>query len=82
MQGSFLAIRCDHFSVPHLRKFLLVFIVRPKLASSMSHQWSSNGTTLKQEALALGCLTEEQFDQLARPEDMLGPKLNDLNPEA
>ena len=33
-----------------------------------------NGTTLKEEAVKLGYLTAEQFDELVRPEDMLGPK--------
>lgn len=33
-----------------------------------------NGTTLKEEAVALGLLTAEQFDQVVRPEKMLGPE--------
>ena len=33
-----------------------------------------NGTTLKEEAIKLGYLTAEQFDEWVRPEDMLGPK--------
>ena len=32
------------------------------------------GTTLKQAALKTGYLTEKQFDEWVRPEDMLGPK--------
>lgn len=31
-----------------------------------------NGTTLKEEAVNLGLLTEEEFDQWVRPEDMVG----------
>ncbi len=31
-----------------------------------------NGTTLKEEAVNLGFLTEEEFDQWVRPEDMVG----------
>ena len=31
-----------------------------------------NGTTLKQEAVALGYVTEEEFDQWVKPEDMVG----------
>lgn len=34
-----------------------------------------NGTTLKQEAVNLGLLTAEKFDQVVRPETMLGPNL-------
>lgn len=33
-----------------------------------------NGTTLKQAALELGYLTEEQFDAWVKPEQMLGPQ--------
>ncbi len=32
-----------------------------------------NGTTLKEEAVKLGILTAEQFDQYVRPETMIGP---------
>jgi fumarate hydratase class II len=32
------------------------------------------GITLKESALELGVLNEEQFEQWVRPEDMLGPK--------
>jgi len=31
-----------------------------------------NGTTLKEEAVNLGFLTGEEFDQWVRPEDMVG----------
>lgn len=31
-----------------------------------------NGTTLKEEAVKLGLLTEEQFDEWVKPEDMVG----------
>jgi fumarate hydratase, class II len=33
-----------------------------------------DGTTLKEAALALGFVTEEQFEQWVRPEQMTGPK--------
>lgn len=32
------------------------------------------GTTLKQAAIKLGYLTEDQFSEWVRPENMLGPK--------
>merc|ERR1719357_67633 len=44
------------------------------MAAKIAKTAHKNGTTLKQEAIALGALTEEQFDQWVRPEDMLGPK--------
>ena len=34
----------------------------------------AEGTTLKEAALVLGLLTEEQFDAWVRPENMVGPK--------
>lgn len=40
-----------------------------KIAKTAHH----NGTTLREEALKLGLLTEAQFDQWVRPEDMVGP---------
>ena len=33
-----------------------------------------NGTTLKEEAIALGLVDAETFDRVVRPEDMIGPK--------
>ncbi len=33
-----------------------------------------NGTTLKQEAIALGLVDEATFDAVVRPEDMIGPR--------
>ena len=33
-----------------------------------------NGTTLKEEAIALGLLTSEEFDKYVKPEDMIAPK--------
>eukprot|EP00092_Neocalanus_flemingeri_P008606 GFUD01009274.1.p1 GENE.GFUD01009274.1~~GFUD01009274.1.p1 ORF type:complete len:474 (+),score=122.73 GFUD01009274.1:195-1616(+) len=57
---------------------MLVTALNPHIgydaAAKIAKTAHKNGTTLKQEALALGCLTEEQFDEWVRPEDMLGPK--------
>ena len=33
-----------------------------------------NGTTLREEAIALGLVDAETFDRVVRPEDMIGPK--------
>jgi fumarate hydratase class II len=33
-----------------------------------------NGTTLREEAIALGLVDGETFDRIVRPEDMIGPK--------
>ena len=34
----------------------------------------ANHSTLREEAVALGFMTEEEFDRIVRPEQMLGPK--------
>jgi fumarate hydratase class II len=44
-------------------------------AAKIAKTAHKNGTTLKEEALALGLLTAEQFDEWVRPEDMLGPSV-------
>ncbi len=33
-----------------------------------------NGTTLKEEAVKLGLMSAEQFDEWVRPENMVGPR--------
>merc|ERR1719270_1262853 len=57
---------------------MLVTALNPHIgydkAAKIAKTAHKNGTTLKQEAIALGALTKEQFDQWVRPEDMLGPK--------
>ncbi|KAF4525599.1 hypothetical protein B566_EDAN015537 [Ephemera danica] len=42
--------------------------------SKLLHESLMLGSTLKETALKLGYLTEEQFNQWVKPEDMLGPK--------
>lgn len=41
-------------------------------ASKIAKTAHENGTTLKEEAINLGYLTAEQFDQWVKPEDMIG----------
>jgi fumarate hydratase class II len=41
-------------------------------ASKIAKTAHENGTTLKEEAINLGYLTAEQFDEWVRPEDMIG----------
>ena len=41
-----------------------------KVAKTAHH----NGTTLREEAIALGYVDGETFDRVVRPEDMIGPK--------
>ena len=54
---------------------LLSLTVLPfEAAAKIAKTAHKNGTTLKDEAIGLGYLTEEQFKEWVRPEDMLGPK--------
>merc|ERR1719291_1271408 len=56
---------------------MLVTALNPHIgydkAAKIAKTAHKNGTTLKIEAIALGYLTEEQFDEWVRPENMLGP---------
>ena len=57
---------------------MLVTALNPHIgydkAAAIAKTAHKNGTTLKQEAIALGHLTEEQFNKWVKPEEMLGPK--------
>jgi len=41
-------------------------------AAEIANEAHKNGTTLKEEAVRLGYLTQEQFDEWVRPEEMIG----------
>ena len=41
-------------------------------AAKIAKTAHENGTTLREEAINLGYLTEQEFDQWVRPEDMVG----------
>ncbi|KAI8146074.1 fumarate hydratase [Fennellomyces sp. T-0311] len=43
-------------------------------AAACAKKAHKEGTTLKQAAISLGALTEEQFDEWVKPEEMIGPK--------
>lgn len=43
-------------------------------ATKVAKTAHKNGTTLKEEAIALGFVDAETFDKVVRPEDMIGPK--------
>ncbi|XP_069625534.1 fumarate hydratase, mitochondrial isoform X1 [Ranitomeya imitator] len=57
---------------------MLVTALNPHIgydkAAKIAKTAHKEGGTLKETAVKLGILTAEQFDQLVRPEDMLGPK--------
>ncbi len=56
---------------------MLVTALNPHIgydkAAQIAKTAHKNGTTLKEEAIKLGHLTAEQFDQFVRPETMIGP---------
>ena len=60
------------------RSLMLVTALAPKIgydnATAVAKTAHKNGTTLKEEAIALGFVTEEEFDQIVRPEEMIKPK--------
>jgi fumarate hydratase class II len=58
---------------------MLVTALNPHIgydnAAKIAKTAHKNGTTLREEAIKLGLLTGEKFDQVVRPETMLGPRL-------
>ncbi len=57
---------------------MLVTALNPHIgyenAAKIAKTAHKNGTTLKEEAVGLGFLTEDEFDKFVRPEDMIAPK--------
>ena len=57
---------------------MLVTALTPKIgydnATIVAKTAHKNGTTLKEEAIALGFVTEEEFNKIVRPEEMIKPK--------
>jgi len=60
------------------RSLMLVTALAPKIgydnATKVAKTAHKNGTTLREEAVKLGFVTEEEFDKIVRPENMIGPK--------
>jgi len=60
------------------RSLMLVTALAPKIgydnATTVAKTAHKNGTTLKEEATKLGYVTESEFDEIVRPEDMIAPK--------
>ncbi len=57
---------------------MLVTALNPHIgydnAAKIAKKAHADGTTLKETAIELGLLTEEEFDKFVRPENMIGPK--------
>ncbi len=65
----------DHFLHNSL---MLVTALNPHIgyenAAKIAKTAHKNGTTLKEETVGLGFLSEEEFDKYVRPEEMISPK--------
>ena len=60
------------------RSLMLVTALAPKIGydnvTTVAKTAHKNGTTLREEAVGGGFVTEEEFDAIVRPEDMIAPK--------
>jgi fumarate hydratase class II len=70
--------RLDNIKAGVERSLMLVTALAPKLGydacAKIAKTAHKNGTTLREEAVGGGYLSNEEFDALVRPEDMVGPK--------
>jgi fumarate hydratase class II len=72
-------IEADRARIEELlhRSLMLVTALNPKIgydnAAKVAKKAHAEGTTLKEAAVALGLLSAQDFDELVRPERMLGP---------
>jgi fumarate hydratase class II len=57
---------------------MLVTALNPHIgydnAAKVAKKAYAENSTLKEAAVALGLLSEEDFDKLVRPEEMIGPR--------
>ncbi|KKN99430.1 hypothetical protein LCGC14_0138760 [marine sediment metagenome] len=73
-------IRADRDRIEKLMResLMLVTALAPTIgydnATTVAKTAHKNGTTLKEEAIALGFVDAETFDKVVRPEQMIGPK--------
>ena len=68
----------DNIAALMERSLMLVTALAPKIgydnATNVAKTAHKNGTTLREEAVGGGYVTEEEFDAIVRPEDMIAPK--------
>jgi fumarate hydratase, class II len=73
-------IQADRDRIEKLMResLMLVTALAPEIgydnATTVAKTAHKNGTTLKEEAIALGFVDAETFDRVVRPEQMIGPK--------
>jgi fumarate hydratase class II len=69
--------RKDNIADLMSRSLMLVTALAPTIgydnATKVAKTAHKNGTTLKEEAVGRGFVTEEEFDAVVRPENMIGP---------
>jgi fumarate hydratase class II len=69
--------RVDNIKAALDRSLMLVTALAPTIgydaAAKIAKTAHKNGTTLRQEAVGGGYVTEAQFDEIVRPEKMIGP---------
>ena len=60
------------------RSLMLVTALAPTIgydnATKIAKEAHKNGTTLREEAVKLGYVSEEDYDEIVRPEKMIGPR--------
>jgi len=70
--------REDNIKAALERSLMLVTALAPTIgydnAAKIAKTAHKNGTTLREEAVGGGYVSEEEFDAVVRPEDMIGPK--------
>ncbi len=68
----------DNIAALMARSLMLVTALAPTIgydnATKVAKTAHKNGTTLREEAVGLGFVTEAEFDAVVRPEDMIAPK--------
>ena len=73
-------LKADETRIDKLMResLMLVTALAPQIgydnATTVAKTAHKNGTTLKEEAIALGFVDSETFDKVVRPENMVGPK--------
>ncbi|MDG0982780.1 MAG: class II fumarate hydratase [Tateyamaria sp.] len=73
-------LKADEKNIEQLmqQSLMLVTALAPEIgydnAAKVAKTAHKNGTTLLVEAVKLGFVTEEQFQEIVRPENMIGPK--------
>jgi len=73
-------LKADEVRIDKLMResLMLVTALAPQIgydnATTVAKTAHKNGTTLKEEAVALGFVDEDTFDRVVRPENMVGPK--------